>query len=140
MKGIEIFIPVLAHMLLVIGLYFLLAIRKTKAIKNRTVDRKETALDNKAWTEDVIKLSNNIANQFETPIMFYILAVLTFLIGLVDTFSLVIMWAYVISRCIHVYVHIGSNYVPTRMKVFALGLLLLLVMLMRLLVTLVAGF
>ena len=31
MKGIEIFIPVLAHMLLVIGLYFLLAIRKTKA-------------------------------------------------------------------------------------------------------------
>ena len=139
MKGIEIFIPVLVHMLLVIGLFILLAVRKTKAVKARAVNRNETALDNKAWTEDVVKVSNNIANQFETPILFYVLTILTFLVGLVDTFNLVLVWVYVISRYVHAWAHIGPNYVPTRMKIFALGLLLLLVLLVRNLLTLIAG-
>ena len=66
---------------------------KIKAVKAKQVNPKETALDNKAWTEDVIKVSNNIANQFETPLLFYVLCTVTFLVGLVDVVSLAFAWS-----------------------------------------------
>lgn len=139
MLGIEIFLPVVVHMLLVIALFFLLASRKMKAVKAKQVNPKETALDNKAWTDDVIKVSNNIANQFETPLLFYVLCTVTFLVGLVDTVSLVFAWSYVVLRYVHCFVHIGSNTVPLRMKIFALSLLIILLMLLRIMITLIAG-
>lgn len=139
MRGIEIFIPVLLHMLLVSGLFVVLALRKAKAVKTGTIDRKNTALNNKAWNDDVLKVSNNIDNQFETPIMFYMLTVVVFLTGIVDVFSLALAWAWVVVRYIHAWVHIGSNYVPTRLKLFALSLLIILVLVFRVLLTIIAG-
>jgi len=71
MNGINMLYPVLAHIFLVLLLFILLGIRKAGAVKNKAVNLKETALNNQAWTPDVIKVSNNIANQFETPVLFY---------------------------------------------------------------------
>ena len=139
MLGIEIFIPVLLHMLLVVMLYVVLALRKAKAVKAGLVNRKSTALDNKAWNDDVVKVSNNIDNQFETPIMFYLLTAMIFLTGIVDVFSLALCWSWVVIRYIHAWVHIGRNYVPNRLKLFALSLLIILVLLLRVLLTIIAS-
>lgn len=139
MHGIEIFLPVVVHMLLVIALFFLLASRKVKAVKAKQVNPKVTALDNKAWTVDVIKVSNNIANQFETPLLFYVLCTVTFLVGLVDMVSLAFAWSYVVLRYVHSFIHIGRNIVPVRMKIFALSLIIILLMLLRIMLTLLAG-
>lgn len=139
MLGIEIFIPVLLHMVLVTMLFVVLALRKAKAVKAGVVDRKNTALDNKAWNDDVLKVSNNIDNQFETPILFYMLTVLVFLTGIVDVFSLALVWGWVVIRYIHAWVHIGSNYVPTRLKLFALSLVIILVLVIRVLLTILTG-
>lgn len=139
MLGIEIFIPVLLHMVLVTMLFVVLALRKAKAVKAGVVDRKNTALNNKAWNDDVLKVSNNIDNQFETPILFYMLTVLVFLTGIVDVFSLALVWGWVVIRYIHAWVHIGSNYVPTRLKLFALSLLIILVLVIRVLLTILTG-
>ena len=73
MNGTEILFPVLANILLVIIMFFVLGARKGAAVKAGLVSRDDTALDNKAWNDEVVKVSNNIANQFETPILFYLL-------------------------------------------------------------------
>ncbi|MFT5808404.1 MAG: hypothetical protein ACI9LG_002720 [Moritella dasanensis] len=71
MDGIAILYPLLGHMLLVISLYILLIMCKSKAIKAKAVDFNKTALNNKAWPEDVVQVSNNLDNQFESPLVFY---------------------------------------------------------------------
>ncbi len=119
-----IFLPVLVHMLLIFSLYIRLAVAKRRSAGE--VDPKVTALDPKAWPEQVVKISNNIANQFETPILFYVLSVILFLTDNVSVFSVSLMGLYVVSRIVHSFIHTGSNYVPVRMKVFLVGTLMLL--------------
>ena len=123
-----IFWPVLMQILLILLMYMLLGYRKAKAVKTGNVNLKATALDNKAWPPEVVKVSNNIDNQFEIPMVFFVLCLLFFGIGQVDLLVLSLAWAYVISRYAHAYVHIGSNYVPLRMRIFAFGCLVLLTM------------
>ena len=129
MNGTEILFPVLANILLVIIMFFVLGARKGAAVKAGLVGRDDTALDNKAWNDEVVKVSNNIANQFETPVLFYLLCLGAVIGGVSDTLLIVLAWFYTVLRYFHAYVHVTSNYVPLRMKVFIVSLLAILVML-----------
>lgn len=140
MNQMQILWPVLLHMTLVICLYILLVQRKVRAVKQKLVDLRVTALNNQAWPEDVVKVSNNIANQFETPVLFYVLCVLLLVLQGVDIFGLTLAWAYVALRVVHIYIHVGSNYVPRRLKVFGASLFVLLAMLIKIAVLLTASF
>ena len=123
-----IFIPVLLHMLLVLFLYIRLALEKSKAVKVGNVDLKKTALNTKAWPENVVKVSNSIGNQFETPMLFYTLSVIFNLTSSVDVAVMLLVSIYTLSRYIHAYVHVTTNYVPVRLKLFLVGILILLCM------------
>lgn len=131
MNNVEILYPVLAHMFLVVFLFIPLIMRKSKAVKNKAVDLKETALNNHAWTSDVKKVSNNIANQFEIPVLFYALCMIIALTDNVGVLNTALAWGFVALRYVHTYVHIGSNFVPLRMRIFALSLVIVLVMLIQ---------
>jgi hypothetical protein len=120
--------PVLAQIFLILTMYIVLGARKAKAVKARAVDLKATALNNKAWPDDVLKVSNNIDNQFEIPTVFFVLCLLFASLGQIDAVVLSLAWAFVFSRYIHAYVHISSNYVPLRMRVFAIGCVILLIL------------
>ncbi|KZZ50216.1 hypothetical protein A3759_03740 [Thalassolituus sp. HI0120] len=121
-----IFIPLLFHILLVFYLYLKLGILKGKAIREKSVDRAAAALDNRVWPEAVIKVSNNIDNQFQIPMLFYALTFIAYLTENIDNFMLALMGCFVASRYLHTYIHISSNYVPYRFWSFAAGALLLL--------------
>ena len=121
-----IFLPVLAHIILIFMMYIYLGRVKTRAIEEGNVDRQKASLNPKAWPEYVVKVSNNLGNQFESPILFYILSVIYYLTNHVNNILVLIMGVYVLSRYIHAYVHVTSNYVPYRYKFFVIGLLILL--------------
>ena len=123
-----ILLPVLIQITLTLLVFLILGARKIKAIKAGGVDRQKTALDNSAWPEDVVKVSNNIANQFQTPVLFYVLSMLFYFTQQVSTTVLILAWVYALSRLAHAYVHIHSNYVPLRFNIFTLGVLCLIVM------------
>jgi len=124
----NILLPVLIQILLTLIMFLILGARKAKAIKAGGVDRQKTALDNSAWPEDVVKVSNNIANQFQTPVLFYILAILFHITATVTTTVLVLAWVYTVSRLLHGYVHISSNHVPARFRVFTIGVICLIIL------------
>jgi len=123
-----IFLPVLAHIILIFMVYIYLGRVKTRAVKEGNVDRQKASLNPKAWPEYVVKVSNNLDNQFESPILFYMLSVIYYLTNHVNNILIFIMGIYVLSRYIHAYVHVTSNYVPYRYKFFVIGLLILLVL------------
>ncbi|BES69114.1 MAPEG family protein [Marinobacter nanhaiticus D15-8W] len=120
--------PVLAQILLTIAMYVLLGVRKNEALKLGQVNRRETALDNRAWPANVVKVSNNIANQFELPVLFYVLCLLLFSVQKVGWLALVLAWVFVVSRYLHAAVHTGKNVVPLRTQLFVVGLVCLLLL------------
>lgn len=132
-----IFLPVLAHIFLAFMLYIYLGIVKTRAVKEGSVDRQKTSLNSKAWPDYVVKVSNNLDNQFESPILFYMLSVIYYLTNHVGGVLVSILSIYVLSRYIHAYIHVTSNYVPHRFQIFRIGVLILLVLTLWLVLKLV---
>ena len=72
------------------------------------------------------------------PVLFFVLTLALFARGSVDLLALAIAWLFVASRLVHSYIHIGSNYVPNRTRVFTVGVLCVLVLLGLLVRALVA--
>ena len=122
--------PLLAHMLFTLGMFGLLGARKAQAVRLKQVNLKQAALDHSAWPDDVVKVSNNIANQFETPILFYIVCLTFFQLNAVSPTVLALGWLYVATRLLHGWIHVRSNLVPLRVKAFAAGLLILLILML----------
>lgn len=120
-----IFLPLLANMLIVLVLYYLLGVRKKRACRQGTVDDQRRALHADAWPDDVMQVNNCIRNQFELPLLFYVLGVILWALNAVNLWVLVAAWAFVLLRCCHAYVHTGSNFLPLRRRLFTFATLVL---------------
>jgi len=81
--------------------------------------------------------SRHIVNHFETPVIFYVLCLVAFVTGQVDAIVIGLAWGYVLLRCIHSYVHLTSNAVLLRFRVFIMSLIVLGVLWAMLLVEVV---
>ena len=124
----SIFLPVLIQITLVIALYIYLAIAKSRALQRGEVDEDRRALYDDAWPVSVLKINNCIRNQFEVPVLFYVLIFILWSLGAVNIFVHVVSWLFVTTRIVHAYIHTDSNYVPLRRSVFSVGVLILLVL------------
>jgi len=130
MNSETIFLPVLLQIVLVVIVLIIMNIRKQREIKAGAVDPVKTALNNKAWSDEVIKVSNNLENQFQVPVLFYVVCILLFLLDAVNGLSLSMAYAFVVSRYMHAYIHMGSNHVPHRRPVFKVGCYILVAMIL----------
>jgi len=140
MKEVTILYPVLAHIVLVLGLYILLGLRKSSAVKSKSIDLKKSSLDNRAWPSSVVQVSNNIASQFELPMLFYALCFITLLTGASNILAISLAWSYVALRYFHSYIHAGSNFVPYRFRAFVVSLLIIIVLLVQVTVQMASQF
>lgn len=123
-----ILLPALAQVLLTMVLYAALAVAKARAAKDGLVDVERRALHDDAWPESVMKINNNIRNQFEVPVLFYVLTIMLWQLKETGALAQSLAWLFVASRLLHAYIHTGSNYVPARRKVFMFGCGVVLVM------------
>jgi hypothetical protein len=120
--------PVLAQVLLTLVLMLWMGLARLAAIKARRVRFKDIALSAEPWPDEVRKISNNAHNQFETPVLFYVLCGIATYIGPPGILMTLLAWAYVATRLVHTAIHTTSNRVEHRFKVFAVGLAILAVM------------
>jgi hypothetical protein len=123
-----IFAPLLLQIGLTLAVYVRLTVVKAKALKSGEVDVARRALHDDAWPESVIQVNNNIRNQFETPVLFYVLVLGLYALGGVSVYAHAAAWLYALSRVAHALVHTGSNVVVIRRRVFAGGVLMLFVL------------
>ncbi|MEO8672796.1 MAG: MAPEG family protein [Tahibacter sp.] len=129
MNGKMIFAPVLAQVLLTLYVYVRLSIDKTRATKAGLVDQARRGLHDDAWPDRVIQVNNNIRNQFELPVLFYVLIVTLWALDAAHEFAQVVAWLFVISRVVHLFIHTGANIVPLRRRVFTIGFVLVAILL-----------
>jgi hypothetical protein len=123
-----IFLPVTAQVMLTLLLFIRLGQVKARASNLNQVDESRRALHKDAWPDYVLKVTNNIENQFQTPVLFYVLSLMAWALDRVDWLVLIVAWAYIATRLVHAGIHLGANVVLWRRKVFSIGVLLLMLM------------
>lgn len=120
--------PVLAQILIPLVVLILNGKRKADDVKSGGFDRDKAAMDNEAWGKPTILTSKNLANQFQFPVVFYVLCLVLASLSAVSTAVLVVAWLFVVARSIHAYVHVTTNYVPARLRAFIFSIALLMVL------------
>lgn len=79
-----------------------------------------------------VKLTHNLANQFEFPVLFYTVSLLALNLHTVDKWQIVFSWSYVACRYIHSLIHITYNKVVHRLTVFFISNVFLIILWFRL--------
>ncbi len=120
--------PVLGQLLIPILVLLLNGKRKSADVKSGQFDREKAAMDNDAWSKPVVLTSKNLANQFQLPVIFYVLCLILASLDTVTMVTLVVAWFFVATRYVHAYVHVSTNYVPARLRAFLLGALSLILL------------
>jgi hypothetical protein len=124
-NGRMILLPVIVQVILTMVVYVLLNFAKARAARRGEVDHARRGLYDDAWPQSVVKINNNIRNQFEVPVLFYVLSFALLALNAVTIPVIVIAWLFVLSRIVHAYLHIGRNHVPSRRRAFMFGCLML---------------
>lgn len=125
-----IFWPVLVQLLIPFWVLILNGSRKAVDRRSGANDPEQSAIDNKAWSLPVVLTSNSLANQFQLPVVFYVLCLMLAVIDAVSTLTLIVAWLFVLTRWLHAYVHVTTNHIPSRFGSFVLSTLILLVLLL----------
>lgn len=117
--------PALAQILWTLIVIVLAGRARIAELQARTVKLEAIALSNDAWPKRVRAFGNNINNQFETPVLFYVLCGAATFIGATGWIMASLAWFYVAMRIAHTLIHTGSNNVIHRFRAFVAGMLAL---------------
>jgi hypothetical protein len=126
----QIFWPVIVQMLLTMLVYVRLIKVKVRELKAGKVDLPRRGLHEDAWPDSVLQVNNNIRNQFELPVLFYGVCFILWGLEAVGVVALVLAWLFVVSRSAHTWIHLTSNYIPNRRRLFTVGWWILLAMML----------
>ena len=80
------------------------------------------------WPTDALQAAYNYQNQFELPVLFYVLTILSVMTRHADLLFVILAWIFVATRVVHAYIHLTSNRLPQRGYVFIVGAIVLTIM------------
>ena len=86
--------------------------------------------------EDLRVFTRAVANQFELPVLFYVLVLAALMASTASWITVVLAWIYVILRFVHAKEMIGSNTVLRRRKIFIQSVRVFLLMVLEFVIAL----
>jgi hypothetical protein len=128
MSVAEVLLPVFAHVLLVFILLFWMGKERRDALASREVHLRDIALGEPNWPTKATQLANCLKNQFEFPVLFYVLVALALPLRQADLLFVLLSWVFVVTRYAHAGIFVTSNNVKQRSLAFSAGVIVLLVM------------
>lgn len=134
-----ILLPVFVLVALHIAIAIMLFVERNRVLYSGKLKIRDIALTKETWPERAKQLGNAFQNQFEFPILFYILVGFALITRKADLVFVVLSWLFVLSRFVHAYIHVTSNRVPRRFIAFVFGFLVLAVMWIYFAVQILAG-
>jgi hypothetical protein len=114
--------PMLAQIALTFFLYAWLTVARTRAVAKGETEYACFVLGRDEPLH-VARITRNLANQFELPVIFYALAVLLIALNKVTTVDVIMGWVFVAGRLIHTLVQTLTDNVPLRGRVFVINFL-----------------
>ena len=124
----DVLAPLFVQILLTFALLLWMGGRRLGAVRAGAVRRENVSLGQKAWPERAQQVSNAFSNQFELPVLFYVLVALALFTRKTDFLFVALSWLFVVTRIVHAGIYATANDVPKRFGAFLAGALVLMLM------------
>lgn len=121
-------LPVFVLVGLTFALLLWMASARGRALSSRETSFKDIALGQPNWPERTARIGNCFSNQFELPLLFYILIALALPLRHADLVIVLLSWVFVVTRFAHAGIFVSSNNVQQRSLAWFAGVLVLLAM------------
>jgi hypothetical protein len=112
--------PLLAQVVWTFALYAWLTYARTQAVRSGEVDYKCFVLGRDEPLH-IARITRNLANQFELPVIFYVMVLLLVALGWARTMDVVTAWVFVGGRILHTLVQTQTDDVVLRGRVFLIS-------------------
>jgi hypothetical protein len=123
---------VLLPVFVLVGLTFFLLIWMGGARRNALVGGqtriRDIALGQPNWPERSTQIANCFANQFEIPVLFYILIAIALPLRRTDLVIVLLSWVFVVARFVHAGIFVTSNDLNRRSLAWFAGVLVVFAM------------
>ena len=136
MKSYLILYPAFLMIFLTFIIYIKNRLDANKAYKSGDIEGKYFKTYNGKTPYYLETSRQTLKNQFELPIVFYFLIILLYINETITIYELILSWAFSISRYLHCYIRLTSNYVPYRAKIFIFGCFTLIILSIAVLINL----
>jgi hypothetical protein len=113
--------PVMVQLALTFVLLFWMSYLRIQAIRHGEVRQDTISLREPNWPPRATQIGNAFHNQLETPLLFYVLTLISLVTGTADSIVWVLSWMFVVPRIAHAYVHVTSNRIDRRGPLFLIG-------------------
>lgn len=127
-------LPLLAQVALTFTVMIIMYRKRVAEMKSKQIHPQQikTRSGSKDFLTDSAPASDNYSNLFELPVLFYVAILLTLILMVQDSILVILAWAFVASRCVHSFIHVGYNKVMHRFTVFIISAFVLLAFWVRL--------
>ena len=97
-------------------------------IRQGDVKVADVALGQSNWPTRAQQVSNTYANQFELPMLFFLLVAFALITRKADILFVVMSWMFVVTRIFHAGIYVTSNRIQHRFTIFLIGAIILFLM------------
>jgi hypothetical protein len=132
-------LPLFVEVLLTFAVMLGMMYHRTGALGRGEARFEAIALREPNWPPRAQQFAYAFANQFELPVLFYVLTILSIMTHHADFIYWVLAWVFVVSRVLQAGVHVTGNNVKWRGAFYGVGALVLLVMWLIFMVRILAG-
>jgi hypothetical protein len=123
---------VLLPVFVLVGLTFVLLLgmvgARRRALVGGETKIRDIALRQPNWPVRATQIGNCYANQFELPVLFYVLIALALPLRHADLFIVLMSWVFVVTRFAHAGIFVTSNDLGQRSMAWLAGVLVLFAM------------
>jgi hypothetical protein len=120
--------PLFVQVALTFALLVSMGAARIAAVRHGETRVRDIALGQSNWPPRIQQISNCYHNQFQLPMLFYVLVVLAYILHKADYLFIIMAWVFVALRIVHAAIHTTSNHVGHRFQAFAAGAVILLLM------------
>jgi hypothetical protein len=128
MSSQMVLLPVFVLVGLTFALLFWMAGARGRSLNAGEAKFKDIALGQPNWPVRATQIGNCFSNQFELPLLFYILIALALPLRHADLVIVGLSWVFVITRFAHAGIFVTSNNVQQRSLAWFAGVIVLFVM------------
>lgn len=121
-------LPVFVLVGLTFALLLWMASARGRAVKAQETSFKDIARGEANWPAKTTQIGDCFSNQFEIPVLFYVLIAFALPLRHADLFIVLMSWVFVVTRFLHAGIFVTSNNVQQRGMVWFAGVLVLLAM------------
>lgn len=138
MNQTHILFPVMALVGWTLSVLLLIPYQRFKAAFAHKVTADDFKLGESSNVPAKVSIPNrNFMNLLEVPVLFYVVCITLYVTHNTDSFALILAWLYVGFRVLHSLVHLTYNKVFHRLTFFAVSIVVLMVLWIRLLLALI---